>query len=91
MSPQSKRLCMRGLRRFPVPVRLPEHRGPAGGLVPVRRSLQLRGDVQLQGLPARERSLPEPVMHSWIWWAPPVRGARDANVFPARSKANQRA
>ena len=46
-------------------LRLPESRGPAGSFVPVRRGLQLRPDVHLQRLPARERTPSgEPVMHA---------------------------
>jgi hypothetical protein len=44
-------------------LRLPEIGGPAGSFAPVRRGLQLRPDVHLQGLPAHERSPGgEPVM-----------------------------
>jgi hypothetical protein len=46
-------------------LRLPESSGPAGSFVPVRRGLQLRPDVHLQRLPARERTASgEPVMHA---------------------------
>jgi hypothetical protein len=56
---------LRGLHRFGMHLRLPERRGSAGHLVPVRRVLQLRPDVHLQGLPARERTPSgEPVVHA---------------------------
>jgi hypothetical protein len=46
-------------------LRLPEFRGPAGSFVSMRRGLQLRPDVHLQRLPARERTPGgEPVMHA---------------------------
>jgi hypothetical protein len=49
-------LCLRGLRRLGMPLRLPESRASADSFVPVRRGLQLRTDVYLRGLPARERT-----------------------------------
>ena len=58
-------MCVLGLQRFRMHLRLPESRRPAGSFVPVRRGLQLRPDVHLQRLPARERtSSGEPVMHA---------------------------
>ncbi len=56
---------MQDLRGNPVHLRLSEFRAGAGRLVPVRRSLQLRADVHVQGLPARERANGgEPLMHA---------------------------
>jgi hypothetical protein len=46
-------------------MRLPECGGSAGSFVPVRRGLQLRPDVHVPGLRARERApVGEPVMHA---------------------------
>ena len=60
-----ERLCVRGLHRFRMYLRLPESSEPAGSFVPVRRGLQLRPELHLQGLPARERApVGEPVMHN---------------------------
>ena len=56
---------MHGLPRFGMRMRLPECGSAAVNLVPVRRGLQLRPDVQRQGLPARARtSGREAVMHA---------------------------
>ena len=58
-------MFLRLLPRFRMRLRLPDSRGPAGGVVPVWRGLQLRADVQLQGLPARERAAGgEPPTHA---------------------------
>jgi hypothetical protein len=37
-------------------LRLPGFRGPAASFVPVRQGMQLRPDLHLQRLPARERT-----------------------------------
>jgi hypothetical protein len=56
---------MRDLRWDPVQLRLPEAGGGAGLVVSVRCGLQLRRDVQLHRLRARERAhLGDPVMHA---------------------------
>ena len=54
MSTQSN-VCVRGLRRYPVHLRLPDSLAPADLFLPMRRGLHLRRDLQLQGLPGRER------------------------------------
>ena len=56
---------MRDLRWDPVHLRLPEFSAGAECFVPVRRGLQLRSDVHLQQLSAREGAhLGDPVMHA---------------------------
>ena len=73
MTTQCERLCMRNLYRDSVHLWLrldvarcgPESGTGADRVVPVRRSLQLRRDVHLQQLPARERAHRRgPVMHA---------------------------
>lgn len=57
-------MCVPDVHRFRMHVRLPERRGSAS-LVPVRGRLQLRPDLQLQGLPARQRAQGgEPLMQA---------------------------
>ena len=58
-----ERMWVPGLQRFRMQMRLPERCTPAGGVLSVRRRLQLQGGVQLQKRSARRRPpVREPIM-----------------------------